>query len=84
MVEINKRGKGVLVIIRQSNAANISTKLLNIKQKTISDFREYGVGAQILRDLGVRDMILLTKAHKSIIALDGFDLKIVDYDNIED
>ena len=41
------------------------------------EFREYGVGAQILRDIGVRKMILFTNSKKAIIGLEGFDLKIV-------
>ena len=41
------------------------------------EFREYGVGAQILRDIGVRKMVLLTNSKKAIIGLQGFDLKIV-------
>ena len=35
------------------------------------------MGAQILRDLGVRKMILLTNSKRAIIGLEGFDLKIV-------
>ena len=40
--------------------------------------KEYGVGAQILLDLGVRDMILLTNsASKTIVGLDGYGLRVV-------
>ena len=40
---------------------------------------EIGIGAQILRDLGVRDMILLTNSPSSIyVGLEGFGLKIVE------
>lgn len=40
--------------------------------------RSYGIGAQILRDLGVHDMILLTHAAKHVIGLNGFGLNIVE------
>lgn len=42
------------------------------------DLREYGIGAQILRDIGVKKMILMTNNPRKIIGLDGFGLKIVD------
>ena len=35
------------------------------------------MGAQILRDIGVRKMVLMTNSKKAIIGLQGFDLKIV-------
>ena len=40
--------------------------------------RSYGIGAQILRDLGVQDMILLTHSSKHVIGLHGFGLNIVE------
>ncbi len=39
--------------------------------------REYGVGAQILCDLGVKQMILMTNNPKFVAGLDGYDLHIV-------
>ncbi len=42
------------------------------------DLRHYGVGAQILRDLGVRKLKLLTNNPKKVVGLSGFDLEIVD------
>jgi len=42
------------------------------------DLRHYGVGAQILRDLGVRKLNLLTNNPKKVAGLSGFDLEIVD------
>jgi 3,4-dihydroxy 2-butanone 4-phosphate synthase/GTP cyclohydrolase II len=38
---------------------------------------DYGVGAQILADMGVTDMVLLSNTPKNIIALDGYGLKVV-------
>ena len=56
------------------NGIRIKKKMIIQKVK---EFREYGVGAQILRDIGVRKMVLLTNSKKAIIGLQGFDLKIV-------
>ncbi|MEM8785342.1 MAG: hypothetical protein AAGF19_05775, partial [Pseudomonadota bacterium] len=38
--------------------------------------REYGVGAQILTDLGIERMVLLSNTEKSVVALDGYGLSI--------
>ena len=50
-------------------------------QRKITDnkleLREYGVGAQILLEIGLNKIILLSNSNKKIIALDGFDLEIV-------
>ncbi len=43
-----------------------------------SELRDYGVGAQILIDLGVRDMILLSNSERSIVGLDGFGLNLAE------
>ncbi|HEY1374824.1 MAG TPA: 3,4-dihydroxy-2-butanone-4-phosphate synthase [Candidatus Binatia bacterium] len=41
-----------------------------------ADFREYGIGAQILRDLGVRKMRLLTNNRKNLVGLSGYGLEV--------
>ncbi|MBL6860991.1 MAG: 3,4-dihydroxy-2-butanone-4-phosphate synthase [Candidatus Pelagibacter bacterium] len=46
------------------------------KDSNIKTLRYYGIGAQIIKDLNVRNMILLSKSKKKIIGLDGFGLKI--------
>ena len=46
------------------------------------ELREYGVGAQILSLLEINKIILLTNSKKRIIALDGFDIEIVDQQKI--
>jgi 3,4-dihydroxy 2-butanone 4-phosphate synthase/GTP cyclohydrolase II len=42
------------------------------------DLRDYGIGAQILLDLGVRNMRLLTNNPKKVIGLEGYGLKVVE------
>ncbi len=43
----------------------------------MDELRDYGVGAQILTELGVQDMILLTNTHHTLVGLDGYGLSIV-------
>ncbi|MGF1626469.1 MAG: 3,4-dihydroxy-2-butanone-4-phosphate synthase [Alphaproteobacteria bacterium] len=42
------------------------------------ELRDYGIGAQILRDLGVREMILLSRSDRTVVGLQGYDLSIVE------
>ena len=50
---------------------------LNRKKDLSSNLiRNYGVGAQIIKKLGLNDIILVTKSKKRIVGLDGFGIKI--------
>lgn len=78
MRKIEKNGSGIIVLIRQPNE-----KIEDIyERKSTSVLRNYGTGAQILLDLGVKEMILLTSSKKSVIGLDGYGLKIKGYRKI--
>ena len=53
-------------------------KFLNRKKDLSSNLiRNYGVGAQIIKKLGLNDIILVTKSKKRIVGLDGFGIKII-------
>ena len=84
--EIEKVGRGVIVLLRPPNATSLSDRLMKKRDKTPENkenvIRDYGIGAQILLDLGVKNMVLLTNSPKSVIGLDGYDLHIVDYQSI--
>ena len=54
----------------------INNKRNTLKDSHINTLRYYGIGAQIIKDLNVRNMILLSRSRKKIIGLDGFGLKI--------
>ena len=58
----------LLLIINNRNAIS--------KDNNINTLRYYGIGAQIIKDLNVRNMILISRSRKKIIGLDGFGLKI--------
>ncbi|WP_142846884.1 3,4-dihydroxy-2-butanone-4-phosphate synthase [Telmatospirillum sp. J64-1] len=76
---IAERGRGVVVLIREpkpnSLTERVRARLDGGGQG--SELRDYGIGAQILLDLGVRDMILLSNTKKTIIGLEGYGLSVV-------
>ena len=82
--KISKEENGVLVLIRQPNEAisNLLSEEKNLPRNKEKELRNYGTGAQILSDLGVRDMILLTNSKKSVIGLDGYEIRICGYKKI--
>ncbi len=70
--------RGVIVLIRESVTSGLARRL-TADHEAPGDLREYGIGAQILRDLGVREMILLTHTQRPIVGLEGFDLRVVQW-----
>ena len=85
METIANKGDGVIILIRDISPESLSNKIsksLKQTQKTITNIRDYGVGAQILSDLGVKNMTVLSNKKASAIALDGFDLKIKNWKKI--
>jgi 3,4-dihydroxy 2-butanone 4-phosphate synthase / GTP cyclohydrolase II len=78
MEMIGEAGSGVVVLLRPAGDDGISR---GMEQKAggpaTDELRDYGVGAQILTELGVEDMILLTNTHHTLVALDGYGLSIV-------
>ncbi len=74
MGEIGNAGAGVIVLLMP--AADARLQMFTGKPSAM-DLRTYGVGAQILADLGIHDMVLLTNAHRNIVGLDGWGINIV-------
>ena len=72
-------GAAVGVFVRDPNPRSISERLSGGHQaySETNGQRDYGIGAQILRDLGVADMILLTSSRRKLAALEGFGLRVV-------
>ncbi|HEX8947997.1 MAG TPA: bifunctional 3,4-dihydroxy-2-butanone-4-phosphate synthase/GTP cyclohydrolase II [Dissulfurispiraceae bacterium] len=90
---IKKEGKGVILYMRQEGRGiglanklrayelqdkGLDTVEANIKLGFKPDLRDYGIGAQILVDLGVRKMRLITNNPKKIVGLEGYGLKVVE------
>jgi 3,4-dihydroxy 2-butanone 4-phosphate synthase / GTP cyclohydrolase II len=76
MAEIGKAGEGLIVLLMPNDSASLTNEIGGTP-RTEMDLRSYGIGAQILADLGVHEMTLLTNAHRNIVALDGYAINIV-------
>ena len=85
MKMIDAEGAGVLVLLREPRrtAASDGLKLKRGEEPTTPILRDYGIGAQILLDLGIKDMTLLTNSPKTIVGLEGYGLHIAGYRSIE-
>ena len=73
--------RGVVIIIREPTSTSLS-RMVRERQgqamtKPIAELRQYGIGAQILLDLGVRNMILLSNSQRNIVGLDGYGINLV-------
>ncbi len=81
MQMIDQAGRGAVVMIRSSNPSVLSDRVrvhFSDRESPYLELRDYGVGAQILLDLGVREMILLSNTKRMMIAIEGYGLKIVE------
>ena len=93
MEMISKEGKGVIVYLRQEGRGiglvnkikayhlqekGLDTVEANEKLGFPPDMRDFGIGAQILRDLGVGKIRLLTNNPKKLVGLEGYGLEIVE------
>ena len=80
MAMIAEEGRGAVVFLREMRPTTISerVRLLTGAERPRNELRDYGIGAQILLDLGVREMVLLSNTHQHIIGLEGYGLTVVE------
>ena len=88
MQMIGDAGQGVVVVLREASASSLTAM---VSQKIVTqidggsnrELRDYGVGAQILTDLGVSQMILLSNTRPNVVSLEGYDLEIIDWQPLQ-
>jgi len=73
----------VLIFINNTNLKSVTETLKNYKNKNSdpkkikgNHIKNYGIGAQIIKDLKIRNMILISKSPKKVIGLEGYDIRI--------
>jgi 3,4-dihydroxy 2-butanone 4-phosphate synthase/GTP cyclohydrolase II len=83
MEMIAEHGSGAVVVINRpmqrmaSRSIDIRTRVGAGDETAVEEMRDYGVGAQILAELGIHEMILLTNTHHSLVALEGYGLSVI-------
>ena len=80
---IVKHGCGALLYLEprrndSQSATDTSSSKINGNYPAVMDFRDYGIGAQVLSALGISKLILLTKDQRRVIGLEGYGLEILD------
>ncbi|MET0482923.1 MAG: 3,4-dihydroxy-2-butanone-4-phosphate synthase [Aestuariivirgaceae bacterium] len=78
-----KEGRGVLVYLREGTAGVASTEGSGSARRREEAWRDVGLGAQILRDLGVRSIKLLASRNRHYVGLSGFGIDIAATDILE-
>lgn len=77
---IGAHGRGVVVLIREPHKSSLSDRVRSLMAGTSEEtpqLRDYGIGAQILLDLGVKEMILLSNTERTLIGFEGYGLRIL-------
>jgi 3,4-dihydroxy 2-butanone 4-phosphate synthase / GTP cyclohydrolase II len=75
MKAVGDEGSGIIVVLMPVDADSLHRELSGGKPDM--DLRNYGIGAQILADLGIHDMILLTNSHRNVVGIEGYGINIV-------
>jgi len=84
---IAERGRGVIVIIREPAPSALSRAVRAragdaVAEGWSGELRHYGIGAQILQDLGVRSMILVSNKRRAIVGLEGYGITLAGHEPI--
>ena len=73
----------VLIFIRDTNLRSVSEVLKTYKEKKFYKkgndklIKNYGIGAQIIKSLNIKKMILVTRSKKRVVGLEGYGIKII-------
>ena len=89
---IGERGRGAIVVIREPHATAISARLGGRAEAKAGtprppaggvELRDYGVGAQILLELGIKNLTLLSNSERNIVGIEGWGLTVVGREPID-
>jgi 3,4-dihydroxy 2-butanone 4-phosphate synthase/GTP cyclohydrolase II len=82
---IDRVGRGAVVLIREHRQTALAERVNQLaqNQRQPRELRDYGIGAQILLDLGVTNMILLSNRPRTIVGLEGYGLNVVEQRAVE-
>jgi 3,4-dihydroxy 2-butanone 4-phosphate synthase/GTP cyclohydrolase II len=77
---VAEAGRGALVLLREARPTQYSEAVRAHARsgRVTSDIRDHGIGAQILADLGIRKLILLSNTPHHVVALEGYGLQVVE------
>ena len=78
MEMIAQEGRGAVVMLRNPSRTFISDRIQQEYQGPSVSFRGYGIGAQILLDLGIHEMIVLTNTEQTLVGLEAYGLSITE------
>ncbi|HEY2132163.1 MAG TPA: 3,4-dihydroxy-2-butanone-4-phosphate synthase [Acetobacteraceae bacterium] len=78
---IAEAGRGAVVMIREVRPAALSARVARLTEpgSAPTELRDYGIGAQVLLDLGLKDLVLLSNRHHTIIGIEGYGLNVVEH-----
>ena len=74
MAAIGEEGSGIIVVLMPTRPDALQAE---IGGRAEGELREYGIGAQILAELGIHDMILLTNSSRNVVGIEGYGLHVV-------
>jgi 3,4-dihydroxy 2-butanone 4-phosphate synthase/GTP cyclohydrolase II len=78
---IAEADRGVIVLVREPSGTSVSSAIHErngaAARRPIAELRQYGVGAQILADLGLKKIILLSNTKRNIVGIEGYGIEVV-------
>ena len=74
MAAIGEEGSGVIVVLMPGQPDVLQAEIAGRPE---GELREYGIGAQILAELGIHDMILLTNSSRNVVGIEGYGLHVI-------
>ncbi|MBT5073973.1 MAG: 3,4-dihydroxy-2-butanone-4-phosphate synthase [Kordiimonadaceae bacterium] len=87
IAELGKEECGVLVFLRENRKTFVTDEIAKKDQKAkkkTSNIKNYGIGAQILLDLGVKDFVLLSDSEQNVIGIEGYGLNITGHQRFDE